>query len=190
MFPRVINRGTVLNINDLYKDAHAGDKTSENKLFQLLCERFEQFAHQRIWDEESAKDVVQDALTVIAKEYRKIQFDKSFSAWAYKVLDNRILSYIKTRQRHESKLAAAADSKTPLEPSHTPDPELRLKLLDCLGKVNEVNPRHAKIIDMHSQGFSTEDICRELNLSRNSFYISLHRARKMLEICLKTGEIE
>ena len=106
---RIKHTDTMLNINDLHKIAVTGDKSAEAKLFNLLTERFEQFVHRRIWEEESVKDVVQDALMAIAKEYKEITIEKSFSAWAYKVLDNRILSYIKKKRQQEGRLVSAAD---------------------------------------------------------------------------------
>ena len=180
----------MLNINDLHKIARTGDKSAEAQLFTALTERFERFTHRRIWEKDSVKDVVQDALMAIAKEYKQITFEKSFSAWAYKVLDNRILSYIKKKRQQNGRLVSASDPDSPFERSFTPDPELRLRLLDCLEKVHQVNARHAIILDLHSRGFKTEEIGRELNLSANGVYISLHRARKMLEICLNTGDID
>lgn len=187
---RLLDSGTMLNINDLHKIAQTGDKSAEAQLFTVLTERFEQFTHRRIWEEESAKDVVQEALMAIAREYKQITFEKSFSAWAYKVLNNRILSYIKKKRQQDSRLVSTSDPDAPLERSFTPDPELRLRLLDCLEKVHRLNARHAVILDLHSRGFKTEEIGRELNLTANGVYISLHRARKMLEICLNTGDIE
>jgi RNA polymerase sigma factor (sigma-70 family) len=187
---RLLAKGTMLNINDLHKLARDGDESAESRLFTVLTERFEQFTHRRIWDEESVKDIVQDALMAIVKEYKLIRFEKSFSAWAYKVLDNRILSYIKKKRQLEGRLVSLPDADNPYERSFTPDPELRLRLLDCLEKVHRANRRHAEILDLHRRGFKTEEIGRRLNLSANGVYITLHRARKMLEICLDTGEIE
>jgi DNA-directed RNA polymerase specialized sigma24 family protein len=43
---------------------------------------------------------------------------------------------------------------------------------------------------MRYQGYNTEEICEKMGLSRNGIYILLSRARKMLENCLKTGEIK
>jgi RNA polymerase sigma factor (sigma-70 family) len=180
----------MLNINDLHKVAQAGDKSAEAQLFTVLTERFEQFTHRRIWEEESVRDVVQDALMVIAREYRAITVEKSFSAWAYKVLDNRILSYIKKKRQQDGRMVSASDPDNPFERSFTPDPELRLRLMDCLEKLHQTNTRHATILDLHRRGFKTEEIGAELNLSANGVYISLHRARKMLERCLDTGEVD
>jgi len=179
-----------LDLNALYKKAICGDKSAEEALFSALSERFEQFAYHRIWDKEDSKDVLQDTLLAIAREYRQIEFETSFSAWAYKVLDNRILAYIKRKQLRQGRTEAGADSRGSQNRAEDVNPDLRLRLLDCLRKIGEVNRRHARILDLHYQGYTTEEICHRLKTTRNSIYIALHRARKMLETCLKTGDID
>jgi RNA polymerase sigma factor (sigma-70 family) len=179
-----------LDINALYKKTICGDKSAEEALFSALSERFEQFAYQRIWDKEDSRDVLQDTLLVIAREYRQIEFETSFSAWAYKVLDNRILAYMKRKQSRQGRTEVGADSRGSQNRAEHVNPDLRLRLLDCLRKVGEVNRRHARILDLHYHGYTTEEICHRLKTTRNSFYIALHRARRMLETCLKTGDID
>jgi RNA polymerase sigma factor (sigma-70 family) len=179
-----------LNIDLLYDKTIGGDRLAEEELFVALSERFEQFAYHRIWDKEDAKDVVQDALSVIAKEYRSVDIEKSFAAWAHKVLDNRILAYIKANQKRRTRIASALESPDQPDLSASFNPDLRIRLLDCLKKIGRVNRRHARIIDLHYHGFSTEEISGKLRLSRNGLYVLLHRARRMLERCLETGDVE
>jgi len=180
----------VMNLNDLYKNAENGDKKAEDKLFQFLSERFGQFANRRIWNKENAKEVAQEALMLIAKEYKSISFEISFQAWAYKVLDNKILNYIKKRRQRGDRVITVADINEVGNNVVDTDPVLRTKLLECLKKVGQVNRRHARIIDLHYLGYKTKEICERLKLSSNMFYIILHRARKMLEKCLETGEVK
>ncbi len=179
-----------MNLNDLHKNAGSGDKMAEEKLFKYLSERFAQFANRRIWDEENAKEVAQDALMLIANEYKSITFETSFQAWAYKVLDNKILNYIKKRRQRGDRVVSVADISEVGISSENTDPGLRTKLLDCLKKVGKLNRRHARIIDLHYLGYKTKEICQRMKLSTNGFYIILHRARKMLEKCLETGEVK
>ncbi len=179
-----------MNINDRYNEALSGDKNAENRLFQYLSERFEQFAHHRIWDEEDARDVAQEAMALIAREYKSIRIDISFIAWAYKVLDNRILSYIKKKGQRGDKVVTVEDVSLAGNVHINMDTGLRTKLLDCLKKVGISNRRHARILSLHYQGYNTDEICRRLKVTRNGFYITLSRARKILEICLSTGKVE
>ncbi len=179
-----------MNLNDLHKKAETGDKKAEDKLFQYLSERFGQFANRRIWDKENARETAQEALMLIAKEYRSISFNTSFQAWAYKVLDNKILNYIKQKRQRGDRVITVADIGEVGSAMINADPNLRIRLLECLKEVGKANRRHARILDLHYLGYKTKEICERLKLSSNGFYIILHRARKMLEICLDTGEVK
>ena len=178
-----------MNINELHQEAVTGDKTAENRLFQYLSERFEQFAHHRIWNAEDAEDIAQEALALIAREYKSIGFQASFAAWAYKVLDNKILGYIKKKKQRGDKVITVDDVRLIGDISININPELQSRLLDCLKKVGDSNRRHARILGLHYQGYGTEEICDRLQMTKNGFYITLSRARSMLEICLETGAL-
>lgn len=131
---------------------------------------------------------MQDALMVIYRDYRGVTFTTSFAAWAYKVLDNRILAYIKAKKRRNQK-QITVDHNDMIATAKYKDfnPDLKRRLLDCLHKTAEANQRYARILNFHYQGFSTGEICRRLSLTPNGFYILLSRARTMLRKCLGKG---
>lgn len=178
-----------MNINDLHKEALSGDKIAEDRLFQKLSERFEQFAHHRIWEEEDARDVAQEAMAIIAREYKSVQFETSFIAWAYKVLDNRLLGYIKKKRQRGDKVVTVDDINLAGGAMIEINIDLKKRLLDCLKKVGSANRRHARIVSLHYQGYNPDEISDRLRISKNAFYITLSRARKLLEICLETGKV-
>ncbi len=188
MLPLTI--GSDLNINDLHNEARLGGQAAEDRLFKHLSERFSLFVHRRVWNEQDGGDVVQEALMTIAREYRKMEYTVSFSAWAYKVLDNKILSYIKKKKLTGVRESAMNDDDIAQRLAAVSDTSLRSQLLGCLKKLNEVNQRHARVLNLKYQGFSTEEICSKVRVSRNAFYIVLHRARAALEACLNTGDVK
>ena len=71
----------VLGINKLHSQLCSGDNTAEERLFSTLSERFKLFARQRVRNEQDAEEIVQDALTTIARRYKEIDFQTSFAAW-------------------------------------------------------------------------------------------------------------
>ena len=102
----------VLNINELYKCVHDGDNQAEKKLFEGLSARFHVFARHRINDIDDIEDVVQDTLMIISREYKSMTFTVSFSAWAYKVLVNRILVYHQKKKVRADRLERIPDSES------------------------------------------------------------------------------
>jgi RNA polymerase sigma-70 factor (ECF subfamily) len=179
-----------LDINYLFKGARKGDSKAEEALFELLTARFRHFVAQRIWNQHDAEEVVQEALMTISKEYRNIEFECSFAAWVYKVLDNRILHYIELKKRRIGSMGRIVeDKKNPTVGSLTPDPELKRRLLVCLQKIATANIRYARILNFHYQGYGTDEICGKIDITKANFYSILSRARSLLEFCLDTGRI-
>ena len=175
-----------MTINELYGALKDGEQGAEHLLFKKLYEAFFYFAEQRINDRQDAEELVQEVLLVIANKYRDIEIVTSFSAWAYKILDNHLMHYIRkkysTRKAIDSLRQRSKDSETP-------NPDLKMKLLDCLKKINRVNARYARILNLRYQGYTTEEIAHTLDTSSSNVLVILSRARSLLKACLKKGDI-
>lgn len=179
-----------MSINSLYELARAGDLAAEKRLFEEMAARFRYFVHPRVRDRMDADEIVQDALATICKEYKALEIESSFNAWAYKVLDNRILGYIQSRRRmvkNIDRLRETMDTRESAGPEHID--QLNLSLLDCLKKIAGANIRYARILNFSYQGYSSEEICGRLNLALSNLYSILSRARSLLRRCLESGDI-
>lgn len=179
----------ILIINELHKLAKDGDKEAENKLFKNLSDSFLIFAQHRLWDKADIEEIVQESLMTITAKYKEIEFDTSFSAWAYKVMENKLMSFYRNNRSREDKIQQLTERKK--ESSHwSPNPTLRLKLRDCLQAVSKYSTRYARIINLSYHGFETNEICDKLNIERNNVYNLLSRARRLLKNCLEKGVIK
>jgi RNA polymerase sigma factor (sigma-70 family) len=177
-----------MSINALHARVCGGEQAAEELLFQSLSDRFQIFAEQRIGDCQDVLEVVQDALMVITSKYREIEFDTSFAAWAYGVLENKLLHYYRQKSTRASHPPELAEGVKPA-PLPDPDPGLKNRLLDCLRKVGRANIRYARILNLHYQGYTTDEICDKLNTSRNSSYILVSRARSLMKTCIEGGGV-
>jgi len=178
-----------LSINSLHKEVLDGVSGSEERLFARLSDSFRIFAQQRIWSAQDAEDIVQDALATVVDKHKSIRFETSFSAWAYRILENKVLEYYRYKRTRESKFEQIARERSRAEQSD-PDPTLQRRLLQCLRKIGAANPRYARVLNLQYQGYETQDICDKLGVTRNGLYILLSRARSMLKLCLQKGDIE
>ncbi|UCC45204.1 MAG: sigma-70 family RNA polymerase sigma factor, partial [Candidatus Zixiibacteriota bacterium] len=119
---------------------------------------------------------MQKALATIAEKHRGTDFQTSFAGWAYKILEYKIMDYYKaerTRQKHLSPL-----------PDHDPlgrrvdlDPVVKQRMLDCLRKVALADSRFARALNLHYQGYASDEIREKLKLKKAYFYVVLSRAR-------------
>jgi len=153
----------------------------------LLLERFRSIAHQRLWDGLDADEVVQDALLVVIREYRQLEVTVSFAAWAQKVLDNRILARIAANRIGEARQESAPEDSLPAAEVNQ---DLQFSLVECVRRIGRVNRSYARVLNLHSQGYDTEEVCRRMNLNRNTLYSLLHRGRILLKRCLATGAVK
>ena len=166
----------------------AGDSCAEEQLFALLSARFRVFAYQRVLDRDKAEDLSQEALAVVAAEYRKVEITLSFAAWAHKILDNRLLGYSQKQTREKGRFVERnLDQLQSTE--RVSDPTLRRRLLDCLKTVAAANRRYARIVNLHYQGFVREEICAMMGMTRDQSYVVMSRARSMLRSCLEKGSV-
>lgn len=180
-----------VDINKLHSIACKGDHRATEKLFEVLTSRFRLFAHHKIRNKTDVEEIVQEALMTINAEYNKIAFRVSFSAWACKVLDYKILSHIQKRRR-ENRRIDRRSSRSPdlMEASIGANPDLKRKLLDCLQKICQRNIRYARILNLHYLGYKTGEICGKMNVKPETLYSALSKARSMLDNCLEKGEVK
>ncbi|MEZ5359725.1 MAG: RNA polymerase sigma factor [Candidatus Zixiibacteriota bacterium] len=174
-------------IEQLLQSAKKGDPIAEQELFRHLSVRFSLFLRHRIKDEEIRKDLAQEACLTVLSKYKSEQFTVGFEAWAHGVLRIVVL-------RHFEKLGKDKEKSIPLEDtpqiaetdSHRIETERRL--IACLKKIRQQNLRYARVLNLIYQGYSTDEICRKLNCSRNNLYVIVNRGRSLLQECLERGE--
>lgn len=178
-----------MGIDELYTRYKNGDPSAERELFQRLTVSFGLFVAQRIQDESDAQEVVQDALTVIARKLKSIDISTSFSAWAYKTLGYELLHYYRSKGYRE-KIFIRTETLNQMTGTWELDPAFRVKLMECLKQLSRTRLKHARALSLHFQGYSPAEISKELDVSSNNFYIMLSRARALLKACLGNGVFE
>ncbi len=176
-------------LDDHYGRACQGDEEAENELFKHLLVRFRFIARRKIKGNE-AEDVVQKALKSILGNYKTVAFRISFWAWAYGVLQNKIKDYFKDKNQEEDKFVSLSEVENLLiDPPPEIDPEFERKLVNCLKQIMKYNIDYARALNLTYQGYKAGDIARKLKVNINNLYVILHRARAMIDLCLKKGKI-
>ncbi len=178
-----------MDINDLLNKAIDGDNVAENLLFKNLTARFMLISRHKIANKEDCEEVVQNALTAIAENYKQTNFETSFAAWVKKILDNKIIDYYRNKKSGLARMSQVSDY-TVTATNDMIDPAFKQRLLDCLKKINAHNKQHSRILVLKYLGYSVNEIQEKLNLTKNNFYSVLSRARSMLENCLEKEKIK
>jgi RNA polymerase sigma-70 factor (ECF subfamily) len=177
-------------MNELLKNAIAGNKAAEEEIFHRLSARFGLFARQRMGDCEAAADVAQEACVTVLEKYKTETFTSGFEAWAYGVLRRKIRNYFSRLPRREVAVSPETFESLSGSGGTTPvDSELEQDLVRCLRRMLNVNSRYARILNLTYQGYKAEEISRRLGVSRNNLYVMLNRARSLLKACLQMGKV-
>ena len=163
--------------------AQNGDTAAKERLYARLLVSFRVIARHRMWRDEDADDVVQDALMAVADHYEELTVESSFAAWAHRVLSNKIVDHYKIKKIRAGKLEQLRQ-KPMAAVTLGFDQTLKSRIKACFAKINRVHRQHARILSLHFQGYTTDEICQRLDITRNNCYVSLSRARAMLEKCL------
>jgi RNA polymerase sigma factor (sigma-70 family) len=178
-----------LEINELLNKARAGDLKSEARLFEYLTARFRYFIKRNIWDNEDCEDIVQEALLTISARYKDIDFTVSFIGWAHRVLQNKIMNF-HSKKKRQSGLMQKFEKLSEHSDRYEIDVDFELQLIKCINELNKKNNRFARAVNFTYQGFTVDEICRRLNVTKTNFYSVLSRARSLLLMCLKKGNFE
>lgn len=178
-----------MTIAELYKRVSGGDTAAREQLYQQLYVSFRVIARHRIKDWNEAEEVVQAAMVKVSTRLDQLADVEGFAAWAHKILRNEVIDYYRgeqTRRRRETDLEDV--NITP--PSRVEDHDLKIRLKECLKKLNAGFGRHARILNMRYAGYDTREICSRLGVTPNNLYVMLCRARTLLKQCLESGEIK
>jgi RNA polymerase sigma-70 factor (ECF subfamily) len=176
-------------MDELLAKVKNGDRRAEQQIFQILLVRFELLAKRRVRNEDSARDIAQDACTTVLEKYKTEEFTTGFEAWAYGVLRMKIGNHIQKMNAEREKMSIKFDIELAPGPSAHIDSDLKMRLLVCLKEILEVNSKYARVLNLTYQGYKTDEICQRLGILAGNFYVTLNRGRSLLRHCLEKGEV-
>ena len=176
-------------MTELYELAVRGDPPSRQELHRQLYVSFRILARHRIRDWNDAEEAVQAAMVKVTSNMDQVADPQRFPAWAHMILRNEIIDYYRGSQTRRVREVELGGDESPHNFQFV-DPDLKMKLKECLKKVNAVFSKHARILNLRYQGYGTQEICARLEITPNNLHVILSRARTLLKNCLETGEIK
>lgn len=162
------------------------------------------YATLQLRDAGAAEDAVQDTLTAALEGAGRFAGNSSVKTWLTGILKHKIIDHFR-RQARETPLTADDDTSEAeaidalfkpdghwsQPPSAWDEPDRALenkRFLAALEKCTEGLPKKtARVFMMRDvMEISTEEICKELNITSTNCWVMLHRARLALRECLET----
>ena len=174
----------------------------ENNTEQWVCDHHDnlyRYALSRTRDKDIAQDIVQETFCSALQSARKCKGQGSAAVrrWLFGILKHKVVdNFRKAHKEIPCSLDLAADAKTPLNsldwswrslalsPRSNPSEEVEGRSLH-----NMVNRELSKMPEKLSQVFKlrelkemdTKTVCKRLSITKNNFWVRLHRARQRLQ---------
>jgi RNA polymerase sigma-70 factor (ECF subfamily) len=162
------------------------------------------FARYRVSSHELAEDLVQITFISALKDWQRFRRESSAKTWLISILRHKIIDHYRRKKPASledfpdggeavTQSAIASEEMVQDTESIRLNPEeilehqeLRHTLRECLDLLPERFKQVFVMRDIENE--STENICRELNLSVSNFSVMMYRARLLLKDCfLKKG---
>jgi RNA polymerase sigma-70 factor (ECF subfamily) len=164
----------------LLASARAGDR----KAFELLARRWQRKLLAHAWrllgDAEAARDAVQEAWIEIVRGLDRLQDDRAFPAWAYRIVSRRCARQIGGAVRGR-RLAAALDAdavQQAAEPAGADHEKLRAAVRAL------PSDQRAAIALFHFEELSVAEVAVALDVPAGTVKTRLMHARRKLRAAL------
>ena len=165
-------------------------------LFDKHKKKIVNFCYRFCNNRETAEDLAQEVFLKVYKAAPAYQANAKFTTWLYKIATNVCLNEVRRpvyRVRTDSLDAEEADHtnfrKQLADPqSISPDAHFEKKendhmILEAIAKLPQT--QRAAILLLVDQGFSYQEIARQINRSESGVKSLIHRARATLKDALK-----
>ena len=172
-----------------------------NKWIDAYSDYLFNYTITRVNDRNVAQDIVQDTFFAGLKSMKNFKGEASERTWLVSILKRKIIDHYRkiNSKKGQAEVRMSYNSDTESEgdwlEERVADPfdktaedtientELGLAIHECLEKLST---KQALIFKMKTiQGYETEAICNELNITASNLWVIIHRARTALAACLE-----
>lgn len=158
------------------------------------------FTIVRVNDSEIAKDLISETFLAGLKSKDNFKGEASERTWLISILKRKIIDHYRKINSNKGKAEVRIsyndeESEGDWLEERVRDPfdktaedtmeneELGMAIYACLDSLNE---KQATIFKMKTiDGFDTEAICKEFNITASNLWVIIHRARKAMADCLE-----
>ncbi|GGK33409.1 ECF RNA polymerase sigma factor SigX [Yeosuana aromativorans] len=172
-----------------------------NKWIDLYADYLFNYTISRVNDKEMAQDLVQDTFLAGLKSMKKFKGEASERTWLISILKRKIIDHYRKINSKKGKAEVRmiynndAENEGDWLEEQVADPfdktaedtiqneELGDAIYNCLSKLPE---KQAEVFRMKTiEGYETEVICNELNITASNLWVIIHRARTAMAACLE-----
>lgn len=159
------------------------------------------FAMSRVRNEDTASELVQEALVSAIKGWENFKGDCAVSTWLVSILKNKIIDYMRKASTQNEVLSDESEQELDShfnrlglwnrflsnwagDPAQALEDKEFIKVFEsCFGKLSE---QHRNAFSLRVfENKDTEEICKILNISSSNLGVLVYRARMNLRDCIE-----
>jgi RNA polymerase sigma-70 factor (ECF subfamily) len=162
--------------------AQAGHLDAVGLLVEMWQNRLWRYARRQTGSDETAKDVLQDAWTDIARGLPGLDDPARFGAWAYQIVTRRCALWIRKQQRRREVEREVAGMRAP-----TPDVQVAVDNADLVRvALGQMPPDQQTILELrYVEEFGIDQIAEALDIAPGTVKSRLFHARQHLKDILQ-----
>jgi len=184
------------------KDMNTGQEQNPNTWVDLYGNYLYNYAISRVYNQEIAEDLVQETFLSAVKAIERFEGRSTVKTWLTSILKRKIIDYYRKNARNKEDALLDNDQFFQSEgilKGHWEDSELPNKweidselsqnnefhqvLKECL---SHLPTKMAATFTMKEvEGYSTEETCKELDISPSNLWVMIHRAKLKLRKCIE-----
>lgn len=172
-----------------------------NRWIDLYSDYLFNYTISRINDSDMAEDLVSETFLAGLKSMENFKGEASERTWLISILKRKIIDHYRKKNskkgQAEVRMSYNSDSESegdwleervadPFDKTAEDDmenTELGEAIFNCMSKLPE---KQAQIFKMKTiEGYDTETICNELNITASNLWVIIHRARTALADCME-----
>lgn len=176
-------------------------KIDPNKWIDLYSDYLYNYTITRVSDKDLSKDLVQDTFLAGLKSMKNFKGEASERTWLVSILKRKIIDYYRKINSNKGKAEVRMNYSSSSEyegdwlEERVADPfdktaedtiensELGMVIHNC---INKLPKKQATVFKMKTlQGFDTEAICNELEITPSNLWVIIHRARMAMAACME-----
>ncbi len=172
----------------------AGDLEAFEKLVRQFQKYAYTLAYKILWNEEDAKDIVQETFIRVWKNIFKYDTKVKFTTWLYKIVTNLCFDKLKSDKRRKRHISPAAENKEINDLPNTSDPVKEITNQDLVEKVHllsgGLSAKQRMVFTLRDlQDVDIPEIAEILQMSTGAVKSNLYLARMTIRKKLEESDI-
>lgn len=165
-------------LKKIIKGCVANKSKAQEQLFNLYSKKLFGISLLYTKDYVEAEDVLQESFVKIFKNVGQFKHKGSFEGWMRRIVVNTAIE--KHRRQHH--LYPVSEIEDYMEEVSYDDIASKISAKDLLNLVHDLSPKYRIVFILYAiEGYSHQEIAKQLNISEGTSKSNLSRARKILQ---------